>query len=503
MGIGNVGGIETARGIYGDIARRTGGEVYIGVVGPVRTGKSTFIKRFMEQTVLPNMENEFERERARDEMPQSAAGRTVMTTEPKFVPDRAVEVSFGGGSNAKMTVKLCDCVGYMIPEAIGAVEEGNPRMVMTPWSESSMPFERAAELGTRKVIAEHSTVGILVTTDGSIGEIRRSSYEEAERRVAEELRALGKPFVILLNSARPESEEAQRLAMELERKYSTPVALLSVPEINSEDIRHIMELLLMEFPIRRVDVEFPAWTTALDGTHWLKNQLQNEVFSCASRVRKLGELNGAFDSLTESEYVREAVMKRLDCGTGVAELEIRLTEPIYYKVISELTGIAVEDEEGLINRMKELSLVKVRYDKIQAALDEVERNGYGIVMPAVEDLKLEEPKIIKKSGSYGVRLRAAAPSIHMIKANIETEINPIVGTEQQSEDLIRYLMSEFEEDPAKIWSSKLFGKTLYELMTEGLHTKLENMPDDARKKLGETLERIVNEGSGGLICILL
>ena len=376
-------------------------------------------------------------------------------------------------------------------------------MVMTPWSESSMPFERAAELGTRKVIAEHSTVGILVTTDGSIGEIRRSSYEEAERRVAEELRALGKPFVILLNSARPESEEAQRLAMELERKYSTPVALLSVPEINSEDIRHIMELLLMEFPIRRVDVEFPAWTTALDGTHWLKNQLQNEVFSCASRVRKLGELNGAFDSLTESEYVREAVMKRLDCGTGVAELEIRLTEPIYYKVISELTGIAVEDEEGLINRMKELSLVKVRYDKIQAALDEVERNGYGIVMPAVEDLKLEEPKIIKKSGSYGVRLRAAAPSIHMIKANIETEINPIVGTEQQSEDLIRYLMSEFEEDPAKIWSSKLFGKTLYELMTEGLHTKLENMPDDARKKLGETLERIVNEGSGGLICILL
>ena len=493
----------TAHGIYGDIARRTGGEVYIGVVGPVRTGKSTFIKKFMEQTVLPNMGNDYERERARDEMPQSAAGRTVMTTEPKFVPEKAVEVSFGEGSNAKMKVKLCDCVGYMIPEAIGATEEGNPRMVMTPWSESSMPFERAAEIGTRKVIAEHSTVGILVTTDGTIGEIRRAAYEEAEKRVADELRALGKPFAILLNSAHPERAEATALALELERRYSAPVALLSVPEINSEDIRHIMELLLLEFPIRRIDVEFPAWTTALDGSHWLKNQLQTAVWERASQVRKLGELNGAFNGMTDNEYVRSAAIRTLDCGTGIAELEIRLTEPIYYKVISELTGITVEDEEGLINRMKELSAVKVRYDKIQAALDEVESTGYGIVMPAVEDLKLEEPQIIKKSGSYGVRLRAAAPSVHMIKANIETEINPIVGTEQQSEDLIRYLMSEFDEDPTKIWSSRLFGKTIYELMTEGLHTKLENMPYDARKKLGETLERIVNEGTGGLICILL
>ena len=274
-------------------------------------------------------------------------------------------------------------------------------------------------------------------------------------------------------------------------------------QVNAEDIRHLMELLLLEFPIRRIDVELPAWTTALDGSHWLRNQLESAVFDCARRVRKLGELGGAFNAMFDSEYVRDAMITAMDCGTGVAELEIRLTEPIYYKVISELTGITVEDEEGLINRMKDLSAVKVRYDKIQAALDEVEANGYGIVMPSVEDLKLEEPKIIRKSGSYGVRLRAAAPSVHMIKANIETEINPIVGTEQQSEDLIRYLMSEFDEDPTKIWSSKLFGKTLYELMTEGLHTKLENMPDDARKKLGETLERIVNEGSGGLICILL
>ena len=493
--------MESTRSIYSDIARRTGGEIYVGVVGPVRTGKSTFIKRFMEQLVLPHITDDYERERARDEMPQSSAGKTVMTTEPKFVPDRGVEIALGDG--AKMKVKLCDCVGYMVPDAIGAIENGSPRMVMTPWSENAMPFETAAEIGTRKVISEHSTVGILVTTDGTIGEIRRSAYEDAEKRVAEELRALGKPFAILLNSARPETEEAQRLAVELERKYGAPVALLSVPEINADDIRHLMELLLLEFPIRRIDVELPSWTTALDSSHWLKEQLEDSVYQSAAQVRKLGELGDAFNALFTRDYIRDAMITSMDCGTGIAQLEIRLTEPIYYKVISELTGFEITDEEGLINQMKELSAVKVRYDKICRALDEVEANGYGIVMPGVEDLKLEEPQIIRKSGSYGVRLRAAAPSVHMIRADIETEINPIVGTEQQSEDLIRYLMSEFDEDPAKIWSSRLFGKTIYELMTEGLHTKLDNMPADARKKLGETLEKIVNEGTGGLICILL
>ncbi|MBR2460472.1 MAG: stage IV sporulation protein A [Clostridia bacterium] len=493
--------MESTRSIYSDIARRTGGEIYVGVVGPVRTGKSTFIKRFMEQLVLPHITDDYERERARDEMPQSSAGKTVMTTEPKFVPDRGVEIALGDG--AKMKVKLCDCVGYMVPDAIGAIENGSPRMVMTPWSENAMPFETAAEIGTRKVISEHSTVGILVTTDGTIGEIRRSAYEDAEKRVAEELRALGKPFAILLNSARPETEEAQRLAVELERKYGAPVALLSVPEINADDIRHLMELLLLEFPIRRIDVELPSWTTALDSSHWLKEQLEDSVYQSAAQVRKLGELGDAFNALFTRDYIRDAMITSMDCGTGIAQLEIRLTEPIYYKVISELTGFEITDEEGLINQMKELSAVKVRYDKIRRALDEVEANGYGIVMPGVEDLKLEEPQIIRKSGSYGVRLRAAAPSVHMIRADIETEINPIVGTEQQSEDLIRYLMSEFDEDPAKIWSSRLFGKTIYELMTEGLHTKLDNMPADARKKLGETLEKIVNEGTGGLICILL
>ena len=493
--------MENKHSIYCDIARRTDGEIYIGVVGPVRTGKSTFIKKFMEQLVLPNMSDEYERGRAIDEMPQSAAGKTVMTTEPKFVPDKAVEIKLA--DSAKMKVKLCDCVGYMIPDALGASEDGHARMVMTPWSDTAIPFENAAEIGTKKVISEHSTVGILVTTDGTIGELGRASYEEAEKRVASELKALGKPFVILLNSSRPETEAAQNLALELEKRYCAPVALVSVPELNSEDIRHLMELLLLEFPIRRIDVELPVWTAALDDSHWLKVSLLDAAFDCAKRIKRLGELGEAFNALFSNEYIKDAMVTSTDCGTGVARLEIRLNEPLYYRIISELTGFAIDDEGALISQLRELSQIKVRYDKIRDALDEVEANGYGIVMPDVDDLHLEEPQIIRKNGGYGVRLRAAAPSLHLIKANIETEINPIVGTEQQSEDLIKYLMSEFDEEPTKIWSSNLFGKTLYELMTEGLHTKLENMPDDARKKLGGTLERIINEGSGGLVCILL
>lgn len=493
--------MENMQSIYSDIARRTDGDIYIGVVGPVRTGKSTFIKKFMEQIVLPNMVDEYERERAKDEMPQSAAGRTVMTTEPKFVPDKAVEITVG--ENVGMRVKLCDCVGYMVSDAIGSTENGQPRMVMTPWAENAIPFEQAAEIGTRKVITEHSTVGILVTTDGTIGELSRASYEEAEKRVVSELRSLGKPFVVLLNSARPESEEAKRLAKELEKKYSSPVALVSVAEIGAEDIRNIMELLLLEFPIKMIDVELPAWTSALDNGHWLKNELTDAVYGCAKGVKRLGELDHAFDALEGNEYIRDTAVKSMDCGTGIAMLEIRLAEPLYYRIISELTGIGIDDEEALITQLKELSTVKSRYDKIKEALDEVEERGYGIVMPSVEDLKLEEPQIIRKNGGYGVRLRASAPSVHLIRANIETEINPIVGTEQQSEDLIRYLMSEFDEDPTKIWGSNLFGKSLYELMAEGLHNKLDNMPEEARKKLGNTLERIINEGCGGLICILL
>lgn len=493
--------MANTQNIYRDIAERTGGDIYIGVVGPVRTGKSTFIKRFMEQIVLPNMTDSFERERARDEMPQTAAGKTVMTTEPKFVPDKAVEVDLG--DSTVMRVKLADCVGYVVPEALGTVENGHSRMVLTPWSEEPMPFDVAAETGTKKVIFEHSTVGIMVTTDGSIGELPRSVYEEAEKRVVSELKSIGKPFAILLNSAEPGSESAINLALELEKNYGAPVALVSALELNADDIRHLMELLLLEFPIRMIDVELPSWTSALDPEHWLIKSLREAIGECAKNIRKLGEIPSAFNALFEHEHIKDAFITSTDCGSGVAHLEVKLKDKLYYKVISELTGFSIENEEALVTQMRDLSKIKERYDKIAEALDAVEATGYGIVMPEVQDLTLADPEIIKRGGGYGVRLKASAPSIHMIKANIDTEINPIVGSEQQSEDMIRYLMQEFEEDPVKIWSSNLFGKTLYELITEGLHSKLDNMPDDARKKLGETLEKIINEGSGGLICILL
>ncbi len=493
--------MANTQNIYRDIAERTGGDIYIGVVGPVRTGKSTFIKRFMEQIVLPNMTDSFERDRARDEMPQTAAGKTVMTTEPKFVPDKAVEIDLG--DSTVMRVKLADCVGYVVPEALGTMENGHSRMVLTPWSEEPMPFEVAAETGTKKVIFEHSTVGIMVTTDGTIGELPRSVYEEAEKRVVNELKSIGKPFAILLNSAEPGSEAAINLALELEKDYGAPVALVSALELNADDIRHLMELLLLEFPIRMIDVELPAWTSALDSEHWLIKSLREAIGDCAKNIRKLGEIPSAFNALFEHEHIKDAFITSTDCGSGIAHLEVKLKDKLYYKVISELTGFSIENEEELVTQMRDLSRIKERYDKIAEALDAVEETGYGIVMPEVQDLTLADPEIIKRGGGYGVRLRASAPSIHMIKANIDTEINPIVGSEQQSEDMIRYLMQEFEEDPVKIWSSNLFGKTLYELITEGLHSKLDNMPEDARKKLGETLEKIINEGSGGLICILL
>lgn len=402
-----------------------------------------------------------------------------------------------------MRVKLADCVGYVVPEALGALENGQSRMVLTPWSETPMPFEQAAEMGTKRVITEHSTVGILVTTDGTIGELPRQVYVDAERRVVSELKEIGKPFAILLNSAEPESERAVRLALELEKSYGAPVALVSAIDLNAEDIRHLMELLLLEFPIRMIDVELPSWTAALGDSHRLVGAIREKVTECAMGISKLGELEDAFNPLFDCEYIKDAFVTSTDLGTGVTYLDIKLKDQLYYTVLSELTGLDIDSEEALVSTMRELAAIKSRYDKIEEALDMAEKGGYGIVMPSVEDLTLAEPEIIKRSGSYGVKLKASAPSIHMIKANIETEINPIVGTEQQSEDLIRYLLSEFDESPEKIWSSNLFGKTLYELVAEGLHSKLDNMPTEARAKLGQTLERIVNDGSGGLICILL
>ncbi len=487
--------------LYQDIAQRTGGDIYIGVVGPVRTGKSTFIKRFMESLVLPNIAGDYDRERARDEMPQSAGGKTVMTTEPKFIPDEAVPIRVGEGGGLR--VKMIDCVGYIVPEAMGHIEDGQPRMVQTPWAETPMPFAEAAELGTQKVIREHSTIGMLVTTDGSIGEIPRESYVEAEERVVRELKQLGKPFALVLNSANPEAEEAARLAYALEEKYDVPVALVNCLVLDAEDIRQILELVLHEFPVREVRVDLPAWVCAVEENHPIRTAVTSAVRRCAEHVCRVGEISRAFESLTECEYIKSVHLQSLDLGSGTAVMEAALEDALYYSVLSELTGLDIADEAELIETIRTLASVKGRYDKIAEALAAVDEKGYGIVMPDVEDLRLDEPEIVKQAGGYGVRLRASAQSVHMIRANIEAEINPIVGTEQQSEDLVRNILREFEADPQRLWESNMFGKSLYELVNEGLHAKLEHMPDDARAKLAETLERIINEGSGGLICILL
>ena len=487
--------------IYNDIAERTGGDIYIGVVGPVRTGKSTFIKRFMEALVLPNISEGYSRERARDEMPQSAAGKTVMTTEPKFIPDEAVTVNVDSCSTFR--VKMVDCVGYIVPEALGTIEDGQPRMVRTPWREEPMPFVEAAEMGTHKVISEHSTIGMLVTTDGTIGDISRQSYIEAEERIVNELKALGKPFAVILNSARPQSDDAIALAYELEAKYEVPVALVSCIDLDAEDIRHILELVLHEFPVCEIRISMPEWTRALNSKHKIKASLIENVKECADKICKAGDIQEAFSTLSDNEFIKSATINEIDLGTGCATVSVSMKDGLYYDVISELTGFEIGGEEELISLLKSLAEMKERYDRIESALDEAEERGYGIVMPDIRDLSLDDPEIVKQAGGYGVRLRASAQSIHMIRANIETEINPIVGTEQQSEDLVKYMLKEFEADPQRIWSSNMFGKSLYELVNEGLHSKLEHMPEASRKKLSETLERIINEGSGGLICILL
>lgn len=487
--------------IYKDIAKRCGGNIYVGVVGPVRTGKSTFIKRFMESLVLPNIEDENAKRRALDEMPQSAAGRTVMTTEPKFVPDEPVRITIDNG--VQMNLRMVDCVGYIVDGAWGLEEDGAERMVNTPWSEEPMSFCKAAELGTSKVIREHSSICMLVTTDGSITELEREGYTEPEKRIVSELRATGIPFVIVLNSAHPESEDSVALAAELEKTYLAPVALVNCTELDAEDIRAILSLTLSQFPIKEIHVKLPAWANALDSEHDIRRTVREYVYSRAKDLCKISELADAFDDGSDCKYVSKTDITGVDLGSGIATLEVALEDGLYYQTVSELTGLEINNEQELIRTLARLALIKKKYDRISDALDMVEEKGYGIVMPDVCDLKLEEPEIVKQAGGYGVKLRASAPSIHMIKAGIETEISPVVGTEQQSEDLVKYLLERVKEDPGSIWESNMFGRTLYELVNDGLNAKLENMPDDAREKLCETLGRIVNEGSGGLICIIL
>ncbi len=499
--------------IYKDIAERTHGDVYIGVVGPVRSGKSTFIKRFMESLVIPGISNEADRTRSRDELPQSAGGRTVMTTEPKFIPDEGVSVNVDDGVSIR--VKLVDCVGYMIPEAQAGGENGAPRMVHTPWHSEPVTFEEAAEYGTRRVIAEHSTIGMLVTSDGTFGDFSRESYRAAEERVAGELCELGKPFAVILNSADPTNESSIALALGLEEKYGAPVALVNCLELDAEDIGHILEMLLDEFPAKEADVILPAWTSVLPHDHRLRRGIYEATVAASRRMKRLRDVRGDFSEVllsgikkavsTVGEYGDEiaADIERTDAGRGIVSLRVRLPDRLYFDVISEITGIPMKNETDLLEALEGLSAAKRELDKYSDALDEVNEKGYGIVLPCMEDMHLEEPELVRQSGGYGVRLRASASSIHMIRTNIETEINPIVGTEQQSEEMVKYLMREFEDDPQAIWKSNMFGRSLYELVGDGLHTKLEHMPEDARQKFGETLSKIINEGSQGLICIIL
>lgn len=487
--------------IYADIARRTNGDIYVGVVGPVRSGKSTFIKRFMEQLVIPNIQSEARRERAVDELPQSAAGRTIMTTEPKFIPEEAVELTLD--DNAKMRVRMIDCVGYIIPSSLGYIENEQPRMVHTPWFEQEVPFNMAAEVGTRKVIAEHSTIGLVVTTDGSITDMPREEYAACEQRVIEELQELGKPFAVLLNCMYPQSDEAKALAEQLREKYNAPVLPVSCPDLTEEDIRQILAELLRVFPVREIGVCMPHWIAELEKDHWLREAVFSCIRQTAEEIRTIRDTDMFAEAVSTCPYVTDARVQEIDMGTGNVTVQVQLDPALFYRILGEATGLEIHGENDLLPILTELSRVQKEYAKIEPALREVEATGYGIVMPDQEEMTLEEPEIIKQGGRYGVRLRASAPSIHMMRADIRTTVSPIVGTERQSEELVMYLLEGFEEDPTKIWSSNIFGKSLHELVGEGLHNKLSKMPMEARLKLQETLQRIINEGCSGLICFIL
>ncbi len=489
------------RRIYEDIAQRTEGDIYIGVVGPVRTGKSTFIKRFMETLVIPNIENVYRRERARDELPQSGSGRTIMTAEPKFVPEEAVEVTMEDG--AAFSVRLIDCVGYMVPGAVGSLEDDMPRMVTTPWFDHEIPMTEAAEIGTRKVIAEHSTIGIVITTDGSITDIPREDYLEAEERVISELKELGKPFLVVLNSAYPNSERAQAIRADLMSRYDVTCIAANCLELDENAVTDIIKGVLYEFPVKELDLFLPPWVDALPFDHPIKSGLYTAIREGAAGMRRIRDVEGAVAAIGACDSISSAKVTSISLGTGMARADLELPRGLFYDTISQQSGFVIHDDGDLMGLLTQLAGVKREYDKVADALREVRETGYGIVIPSTEELTLEEPEIVKQGGRYGVRLRASAPSIHMIRADIETEVSPIVGNEKQSEEMINYLLQEFEGDTTKIWQSNIFGKSFHELVSEDLHTKLLRMPEDARAKLQETLTRIINEGSGGLICIIL
>jgi len=487
--------------LYRDIAERTRGDIYIGVVGPVRTGKSTFIKRFMDLLVIPNIDNAYNKERAKDELPQSAAGRTIMTTEPKFVPNEAVEIKLDDALS--FSVRMIDCVGYLVPGAMGHLDGELPRMVSTPWAEEKIPFAEAAEMGTRKVINDHSTIGIVLTTDGSIADIPREDYIEAEERVVRELKQINKPFVILLNTQAPFSPEAEQLREQLAQKYGAPVMTVNAAQLKIEDIHAVIEKVLYEFPVQEIRINYPRWIETLSVDHWLKQSYISAVKEMVKGIGKLREMRNSVSLLDTNEHVKKAFLERIALGEGTAYIEVTVDEHLFYQILSETTGMDIAGEYQLIATIKVLAEAKREFDKLKYALEEVRRKGYGIVTPATDEMKLEPPVLVKHGAKYGVKIKASAPSIHLIRADIETEISPLVGNEKQSEDLISYINQEMNEDPGRIWELNMFGKSMHEMVRDGLQNKLFRMPETAQMKFQETLQKIINEGSGGLICIIL
>ncbi len=491
----------SAANVYKDIVGRTGGKLYIGVVGPVRTGKSTFIKKFMENLVIPAIDNPFMKERTKDELPQSGSGRMIMTAEPKFVPEEAVCIE--PEENVKCLVRLVDCVGYMVNGASGNIEDGGERMVMTPWYEHEIPMSRAAEEGTRRVIKEHSTLGVIVTTDGSLCGIHRDDYVRPEERTVEELKAVGKPFVMLLNCAEPNSEVSQALAADLAEKYSCECIAVNCLELSGDDIKNIIYIALKSFPIEKYCVRIPEWLEALCEDNGLKKELYNCVLEACEGAERLGDRRQIADKLSVLEKVSNAEIGAVNMAEGSIEIKISMPRKLYYDTLSSESGFDIRNDRDLMNILSSLNGLKTEYERVHEALEEVKTTGYGIVMPTPDEMKLEEPQVVRQGGRYGVKLKASAPSIHMIKTNIETEVSPAIGGERASEDMINFLIQGFDGDMSRIWESNIFGKSLNDIAGEGLAGKIKALPEETKCKLQNTIQRIVNEGSGGLICIIL
>lgn len=486
--------------IYDDIKERTNGDIYIGVVGPVRVGKSTFITQFMQKLVLPNISEKNSKERTIDELPQSADGKTIMTTQPHFVPNEAVKIKV---ANAEMSVRMIDCVGYLISGAMGHIEGEKPRLVKTPWTDEEIPFEDAATLGTDKVIKEHSTIGIMVTTDGTVTDIARSNYIEAEEKVVKELKAVGKPFVIVLNSAHPQNNETKKLATSLQEKYDAPVIPLNALDLKENDVDKIFENLLMEFPVKSIRISMPDWLRALDFNSAIISEISNEMRNLGSKINKLSDADKNQIAFAESDCFDPITYSNIEAGQGVIKFNVIPKEGLFYRVLSEECGIEIKSDYELISNIKELSIAKIEYDKLKNALEQVSQTGYGVVEPKPTDFELGEPEIIKQGSRYGVKIKATAPSLHIMRVDVETEVTPLVGTEDQSQDLAKNLVDQFESDPQSIWQTNILGRSLSELVEDNINSKLVMMPIEAQRKMRKTLGRIVNEGKGGVICILL